>query len=48
MVKSKENNYVMKAMSAKLEDIVRKVIPNLDVMNCKTEEEVVFKSLNAI
>ena len=43
-----DGNNLLKLVSEKLERIVKKVMPNLDVSDCITEEELILKSLNCI
>ena len=47
-IKVETNNNLLKEIRTKVESIVSKVVPNLDISDCRTEEDVVFKSLNAI
>ena len=46
--KTEENTKLLKMISTQVGKIVSKVVPNLDLSECKTEEDVVFKSLGAI
>ena len=46
--KTEGNTKLLKMISTQVEKIVSKVVPNLDLSECKTEEDVVFKSLGAI
>ena len=46
--KTEENTKLLKMISTQVGKIVSKVVPNLDLSECKTEEDIVFKSLGAI
>lgn len=47
-VTTDENSNCIKEINKKLEKIVDKVTPNLDVSGCKTDKEIALKSLDAI
>lgn len=43
-----QNNVSLKIINKKLDQVVRKIAPKLDLTGCKTEEEVALKSIKVI